>query len=669
MSTLRARVAPFLLLLALGCGDHTAPPSPSPGIPTPPAPGQQTATAPEHGGVGSLASLESLKGEVRLERGGKVSPAAQGPLMKGDALETGADGSATVHFADGRSVEVGPDARFVLDEDASGVVLKVARGIVLSRVPATPKEHSGAVVELRILTPYGLTRVGGEQASEVRVSVGPTDSRVEVKLGAIEFVSKDGKQLQAAAGESVAVSAGQAELVARPQRVLELATIQVTVRADSGRVEVRSKGSPQWRTVKKAGQKLAVGDGLRARGGTAFLGLEGSASTLSLSSGGELVLEGAGQQGTQDEARLDLRHGELSLKLAPERDSRVVVSGLTLESAGAADLNVRRTVDGFNVSARAGDVVLVHGESRKPLHAGEQATVSSKSEAPQVAPLPQAPLALAAAQENMQVFHKGLPEVTLSWEGQGDAIVEVASEPTFAKPLLRGVVHQPSINVRAPERGRLYWRVRRPDGTEVTKGSATFAPERAPRDLARITNEVPEGPEKTTIFYQDKPPGVIFTYAQEPQAAKYRIAVYRNGELSKPVAERTVEQTRAPLEAGVLHEGSFLWSVTPLSRGGQALRGGRMNKLELVYDNSVPVLVVNAPRNGQQAGKRVHAVGVAPVGTKLSINGRPVALDAKHRFDTWAEPLGSPPVLLFKMQNEGVPDVYVVRTLKRGSQE
>ncbi len=668
MSALRTGVAPFLLLLALGCGDHTAGPSPSPGTQPPSPPVPRTATAPEDGGVGSLASLESLKGEVRLERAGKVSPAAEGPLMKGDALETGADGSATVHFSDGRSVEVGPDARFVLDEDASGVVLKVARGIVLSRVPATPKGHSGPAVELRILTPYGLTRVGGEQPSEVSVSVGPSDGRVEVKLGAIEFVSKDGKQLQAAEGESVAVSAGQAELVARPQKVLELATIQVTVRADTGHVEVRSQGSAQWRTVKKGAQKLAVGDGLRARGGTAFLALEGSASTLALSSGGELVLEGAGQQGSRDEARVDLRHGELSLKLAPQRDSRVVMPGLTLESAGGADLNVRRTVDGFNVAARAGDVVLVRGESRKPLRAGEQATVSGESEA-RVAPTPQAPLALAAAKENVQVFHNGLPEVTLSWEGQGDAMVEVASEPTFAKPLLRGVVHQSSINVRAPERGRLFWRVTRPDGTEVTKGSATFAPERAPKNLARITNEVPEGPEKTTIFYQDKPPALIFTYSAEPQAAKYRISVYRNGELGKAVAERTVAEARAPLEAGVLREGSFLWSVTPLSHSGQALRGGRMNKLELVYDNSVPVLVVNAPQNGQRAGKRVHAVGVAPVGTKLSINGRSVALDAKHRFDTWVEPVGSPPVLLFKMQNEGGPDVYVVRTLKRGPEE
>ena len=40
----------------------------------------------------------------------------------------------------GRTVEVGPEARFVITQDASGVVLEVSRGLVLSRVPETPEE-------------------------------------------------------------------------------------------------------------------------------------------------------------------------------------------------------------------------------------------------------------------------------------------------------------------------------------------------------------------------------------------------------------------------------------------------------------------------------------------------------------------------------------------------
>jgi hypothetical protein len=663
VSALRLSVAALLLLFSWGCDEEGAQPPP-----TTPAPEVPQAEATPDAGPSWLARLEAIQGEVKLERAGQAAPASEGPLVRGDALETGPNSSARVQFADGRSIEVGANARFVLDEDASGVVLQVARGILLSRVPAAPAGRAGPQVELRILTPYGLTRVSGEQASEVSVDVGPDAGRVEVRLGAIEFVAKDGQALQASAGESVAVSAGRAELVERaPSKVIELATIQVTVRADTGRVEVRSKGSAKWRAVGKGGQALAPGDGVRSRGGTAYLGLQGSASTIALAPGGELVLEGAGQQGAADEARVDLRRGEVALRLASERDSRVVMPGLTLESDGAAHLNVRRTTNGFDVAARAGDVVLVRGESRQPLRAGEQASVSGEADAV-VAPLAKAPLALPAM-EGVKVFHRGVPEVTLSWEGQGDAVVEVASDAAFSRTLMRGVVHQPFANVPVPARGTLYWRVRKPDGTEVTRGSATFAPERTAKELARLTNVVPEGPEKTTIFYQDKPPAVTFTYAPEPQADKYRVSVYRAGELSRPVAERTVVEPRAPLEAGVLGEGSFLWSVTPLSSGGQPLRGGRMNKLDLVYDNSVPELVVTAPRNGQRAAKRVRAVGVAPVGAQVSINGRPVALDRKHRFDTWVEPVGSPPVLLFRMQNAGAPAMYLVRTLKRGSAE
>jgi len=665
VSALRLSVASLLLLLAWGCDEEPAPAPPSPTSPVPQQP-QAGATAPD-AGLTWQARLEAIQGDVRLERAGQVGAASEGPLVRGDALETGPDSSARVQFADGRTIEVGANARFVLDEDASGVVLQVARGILLSRVPAASPERTGPQVELRILTPYGLTRVSGDQPSEVSVDVGAEASRVEVRLGAIEFVAKDGQELQASAGESVAVSGGKAELVERAPRVLELATIQVTVRADTGRVEVRSKGSAKWRAVGKNAQPLAPGDGVRSRGGTAYLGLEGSASTLALAPGGELVVEGAGKQGATDEARVNLRRGEVAVRLASDRDSRVVLPGLTLESGGPANLNVRRTADGFDVAASTGDVVLVRGDSRQPLRAGEKASLAAEGNAV-VAPLAKAAVSLPAMKD-VKVFHRGVPEVTISWQGEGDSVLEVASDAAFSRTLMRGVVHQPFANVPAPARGKLYWRVRKPDGTEVTRGSALFAPERAANDLARPTNEVPEGPEKTTIFYQDKPPAVTFSYAAEPKADKYRVSVYRNGELSKPVAERTVSETRAPLEAGVLGEGSFLWSVTPLARGGQPLRGGRMNKLDLVYDNSVPDLVVTSPRNGQRAAKRIRAVGVAPVGAQVSINGRPVTLDRKHRFDTWVEPVGAPPVLLFRMQNAGAPELYLVRTLKRGSEE
>lgn len=660
MSSPRLRILSSLcLLLATACGEDapSSPPAPPPAA----VAKQEPAPAPVvDAGVAELARLEKVTGEVRLERGGKTSPAVTGPLSRGDAVETGADGSATVRFADGRTVEVGPDARFMLDEDANGVVLAVSRGLVLSRVPADAgRGKAGPRVQLTLLTPFGLTRVGSAE-SAVQVDVGKDEGHVEVLLGEVEVVAKNGQAVKATQGQAVSV---KSEGVTT--RVLELAPVQVTVNAATGRAEWKQKGTAKWRGVDKGGEALRAGDSVRVRRGTAVLTLEGSGSLLSLGTGGELVVEGVDRRGSTDEARLDLLKGELGLLLAPGRASRVVLPGLRLESSGGARLDVRRTGDGFTVDSRAGDVTLVRGEARDALRAGERATVEEGEAPAQIESVAQAPLALSSA-NGQQVFQKRPSEVALTWPEAGEVRVEVASDADFKKTVLAGVARRGFVNVAAPAKGSLYWRVRRPDGSEVAHGSASFGPERSSKgELGRLHNRVPEGPEKTTIFFQDKPPAVTFTCQADPRAASYKVAVYRAGALGTPVAERTASSPQVPLEAGVLKEGSFLWSITPIAHSGQPVRGARMSKLELVFDNSVPTLVVSAPREGQRAaGSRVRVAGVAPVDATLSVNGKPLALDSKHRFDTWVAPEGKPPRVVFKMSRPGAPDVHTVRTLK-----
>lgn len=612
-------------------------------------------------GVAELARLEKVTGEVRLERGGKTSPAVTGPLSRGDAVETGPDGGATVRFADGRTVEVGPDARFLLDEDANGVVLAVSRGLVLSRVPADAgRKEAGPRVHLTLLTPFGLTRVGSGE-SAVQLDVGKDEGHVEVLLGDVEVVAKNGQSVKATQGQTVSV---------KPEgvttRVLELAPVQVTVNAATGRAEWKQKGSAKWRGVDKDGEALKAGDSVRVRQGTAVLKLEGSGSLLSLGTGGELVVEGVDRRGSTDEARLDLLKGELGLMLAPGRTSRVVLPGLQLESSGGgARLDVRRTGDGFTVDSRAGDVTLVRGDAREALRAGERATVEEGAAPAQVESVAQAPLVLSSA-DRQQVFYNRASEVALTWPEAGEVRVEVASDADFKKTVLAGVARRGFVNVAAPAKGSLYWRVRRPDGAELAHGSASFGPERSAKgELDRLRNRVPEGPEKTTIFFQDKPPAVTFTCQVEKGAGSYKVAVYRAGALGTPVAERSASSPQVPLEAGVLKEGSYLWSITPVAPTGRLMRGARMSKLELVFDNSVPTLVVSAPREGQRAaGSRVRVAGVAPVDATLSVNGKPLTLDSKHRFDTWVDPEGKPPRVVFKLSRPGAPDVHTVRTLK-----
>jgi hypothetical protein len=259
--------------------------------------------------------------------------------------------------------------------------------------------------------------------------------------------------------------------------------------------------------------------------------------------------------------------------------------------------------------------------------------------------------------------------VALAWGvTPGDYRVEVASDPAFTHRVVAGLVHRPQVTVTLPRRGALYWRAYSPDGkTEVDRGSVSIEPEPALKDLERLRNEVPAGSEKTTIFYQDKPPAVTLTWRPEARAARYRVQLFRADSLARPVAERVGSQSSMPLEAGVLSEGSYVWSVTPLSAAGEELRGGKMNKLELVYDNSVPNLVITAPRNGDAVeGGRARATGVAPVGSRLFINGKPVELDRKSRFDAIVTPAGAPPALIFRLSRPTAADAYTVRVLRRG---
>jgi hypothetical protein len=84
----------------------------------------------------------------------------------------------------------------------------------------------------------------------------------------------------------------------------------------------------------------------------------------------------------------------------------------------------------------------------------------------------------------------------------------------------------------------------------------------------------------------------------------------------------------------------------------------------LVYDNSVPSLLILTPRPGTRAGDTVQTRGVVPVGSRLAINGQEIDLDEKNRFDVGVNPVGSPPVLVYRLSRPALPDAFTLRQLK-----
>jgi hypothetical protein len=626
----------------------------------------EVALAPADAGVNaSLAQLTQLKGQVWLERQAVRQPAQPMPLVFQDAVETAEEAAATVLFADGRQVDVGPRSRFELSSDTGGLLLQVARGTVLWRMQGSGARGEQTAQPLRIRTSQG-TALLGPGAGEVSLGADGTNLQVEVRVGTIQFVSAtDGKTTEASAGQRLTVTAGRVQLLERTPNVLVLEPVRVTVRVAGGATEIRKQGAAGWRRVGNRSEEVESGDALRTRSGRSVLTLADSSASMDLEAGGELTFVRGGHSEEADEAEVDLHRGALALRLAPQRTSRIKLSGLTLVTRTGGHFALRRTRTGYQVDAQSGDATLEHAGHLGEVRAGESALLE-REKTPRVSVMEKAALSLAPRM-GQQVFHPRLAQAALTWEGEEqDYEVEVASDAAFTQRLFAGTVHRPWVNVALPSRGTLHWRVRTPGGkSDAARGSATFAPEPRLRELARAQKEVPEEAPRTTIFFQDKRPSVTFVFRPHAEAARYRLSVYRAGELDRPLLERTVSGVRAPLEEGVLQEGAFLWSVTPLSAQGVALRGGRMSQLDIVYDNSVPNLVITAPKNGEPSrGRPVRTAGVAPRGSRLFINEQAVALDDGYRFSTSVRPIGQPVLLIFRIQRPGTPDTLTVRTLR-----
>ena len=613
-------------------------------------------------------------GEVRIERGGVLLLPGSG-VVPGDVLVTGEGGGARLTLPDGREVEVGSNARVVVGGESQRLVLEVGRGVVLARIAEGQQAASGGlVVELK--TPFGLTRLGGGDEAQVDGATG----RVEVRRGSIAFVSSDGAVLEVAQGQEVVPGADGAA-VARAVAPVEVApgaapraddaatgvppvemtlrTREVVLRPSRG-TQVREKGSARWKATGRGDVVLAAGDAVRTQKDEATLAVGGLGVTLV--PGGELAVEEPAS--TDAPATLTLTRGALTVVSNGTQAGGLSIDGMTLQPMEAGSAQVRRSDKGLVFDVVAGTFALARGADRRELTGGTIATVSSEGVI--AASAREAPPLLLPSVGNQRVLHRDLEAFAAAWDHKGPVRVEVASDSAFRKVILNGRVDTGFVALAPPSRGALHWRVRDLEGKEVARGSADFAPERTARSGSARNNEVPEGAQRTTVYFQSLPPQLTFLYAAQEGAASYLVKVYREGELEKPVVERTVAKPRLTLEPGVLEEGSYLWAATPVDAEGKALRGARMSRLELAYDNAVPDLVVESPAQGARVreGQEVRVAGVAPVGSRVKINGKPIAPDAKGRFSGRARPTGSPACIIFELSRPGVPDTYTVRTLR-----
>ena len=621
-----------------------------------------TATAPVPS-VGTAVTVVQTAGTAtRTAAGGAQAPAA-GPLAAGDLIVTGADGSAVVRLSDGHELDLQPDTRLRVEPGADGeIVLRLESGSILSRLADKP---AAGAISLSILTPFGVTRVPrapGEAAIEVR----PDGANIVVAMGEIDFVDHNGRSTRAGAGDQLEVSLGGVQLIPAGVRTVTGEGIDLVLSADRGQLLVRPPGTRRF--ARQRSVTAAPGTAYRLSGADGRARLVAGSLRARLSGGAEGRLGAAEHAAEADRYELGLARGTALVQLPGGRPQELRVpigkQDATLRASDPGALRLVRGKQGLTVAVFLGEVEVELGGRRQRLAAGDRVQLSARGLAPVSRAAPAMTLPTA---RGLQVHADALEEVAVSWPSDlTDARIEVASDPQFTDVMLDGHPGGTQASIPAPARGELYWRVtgQRQGGPTTLLGHARFRPDRGRSvlDLTNPRNLVTETGEITTVYFQSVLPALTFSFAGRPQARRYQLRVYRAGALDRPILQREVASTQCSFEAGALAEGSYLWHAVAVDAEGKQSGGGLMNKLELVYDNALNTLAIGSPKPGARAsGREIPVSGIAPIGSKLFVNGQAVPLDEKGRFDLQVQRSSA---VVFRLVEHDGSQSYWVRALR-----
>ena len=628
------------------------------------------------------------RGQVWREARGGRQAMSPGIVGEDDVLSTGPDGNAVVRIAGGREIELKPNARLRLKKSAGGqLVIEVDRGAIISRTSLPPSAttalnatgSAAQTVDLTILTPFGVTRIPG-QPSEAAINIGDQKMRIEVAMGQIVFTDRGGRELVAQADETIEVTVGGVQLLGPGEesdapggvRAISGEGLDIVLSAEAGTLLVRRPGEKDftarravpaaagtaYKVANPGGQARIVGAGLRGQLGPGTRGAIGEA--VRIPDTGVHRYNVAVDAGT---ATLMLeRHGQQELALGHGAGGEIAV-----RATEPATMTITAGRRGKTISVLAGSVEVLGGGTTRTVDAGSVATVDGRRLT--VAAHPQSDVILPTAR-GLRVHADLLTEVTLSWPQHLEgAVVAVGTTPDLKEPLLVGRAPGGSVTLPAPRRGDLFWRViGKSRGVErVLTGQARFVPDRrrSVLDLEHPHNLVSENGQVTTVHFQSVLPALTFTFPARPGARRYRVRVYRAGQLTSPVVEREVTETRCPVDAEALQEGRYVWHAQALDPRGRELGGGRMNKLDIVYDNSLTTLAIGSPKPGERViGEEVDVTGVAPLGSKLFINGKLAPLDEKGRFSTQ---VARADAVVFRLVRKDGAESYWIRRLRTRS--
>lgn len=566
----------------------------------------------------SVATLKEVSGDTQLERDGTRAKAVLGALYEGDVLSTGADGHALL-ISKGREVEL-------LERSSLRIAATLAD---LSTSAGELTFETLESEEVQTTSGSAKAQAGSRVKLEMRDGGAPT---FFVASGSLEFIDEFD------AGASTTVKAGQRYVVGGG--TLELDAPVTSPSSAKPTMSLTPRGAVTLKP--KTGPAVRLPAGTSAVEGLNSFTVDRSGKLEASARGTMLQLEG-GSKGTLEPRagdpaiRATLQQGAMRVFL--KAGQSVLVDGkkpLVLRAKTELTALVTPGKSGPRVELLGGDGETTLGEALP-----RNLEVVKRS----------ATLTLPAGRSERVFWGRG-SDVSLQFP-PGDGVMELASDPEFTN-LLIAAQGKDALVVPAPLSGALYWRRKGND----TVSSARFERDASAATVTAKSDTVAETGLKATVYFQGAVPSLTFTFPPRDGASAWRFRVYDAKDLKTPIVERKVSENRALVESGLLREGSYLWSAVALDKSGAEQPGGRMNKMDVLFDNSVTRLVLTAPREGERGAL---ATGIAPLGSKLTMNGKSVPLDASGRFSV---PVRQARVLIFKLTTREGSEAQWVRRLR-----
>jgi hypothetical protein len=617
------------------------------------------------GAVPVAMKLIDLKGTVEWRSGpdGEWKPVAEGQVLaRGDGLRASEGAKYTLVLPDGRQMRIEGQGQIGLAEHEDEFALLMEQGeveVVANKVEGKQYRmifaDSSDVILLR------------EGRAGVKVQAGGV--QVEMFMGSAT-INRGGEATPLQAGQSFALEIGAGEITGRQ----ELATILLDRRRQS---RIRPPGRKKFRRPRRSRMELEAGTALitRRRGSVELV--DDSGSRVVLGARSQAVFEGAFRSEAGRESTIKLDSGEAKIHLRrPKRGGavqRLVMPMGTIVASTrgtTAEVTVSSRGKSTQVTVHAGKAEVAVGDHTVTVGPGQALKIGGKGEIGKPEPLKLPKLRAREGVRTRVFYDRRIRRVALVWksgEAGQERLLEVSNSSDFEKPALREPVAGRSYILNHVRPGRYFWRLVPPEGDPGRTGRLEIRRDPIARQLAsgKLSNVVTDTGIKTTIYFQGKVPVLTFKWDAVEGAAGYKLRIYTEDDLEKPILEENSPKARLALPEGRLKEGTYFWYQSAQDATGAEIEASQMNKLSLAFDNATPLLRLEAPRPGHKPkGGQVEVSGLAPPGSRLVVGGDSIEVSADGRFKQTLSDIGRRAVLIFKLIKKGLGDVYYIRHLR-----